>query len=211
MMHNAGPPGTIPLEPGQPYRQTLDLTPGIEADVFDENDDHPNAEDHPSPFYLKLHPRVKTQWLGQYRIAVRVDSVETSNATFEQAPPISVTVTPKDDQKLRLVCENLTRQIQNKDDAKSMEALDELLSIHDPVAVPSLRALLGMRVPTEDVIRALQRIGNFEAADAIRTLLSSPDPKIVKAAKEALQTIEPRAKDERRWPHSNRPQTELTT
>lgn len=132
--------------------------------------------------------------VGSY--ALRID---LSPSTIQSArPPLEVvgkdsvvTVTPRDEVALRVLCEELV-YLAIKRVPRQIEAAVALSYVRDPVALPFLRQLLVSKTGLEGiVVDGLGRIGTAEAVDELERLAQSSavEPGVAAAAKFQLARL----------------------
>ena len=103
-----------------------------------------------------------------------------------------VQITPRDQARLREICEALTRRIETTDNASQLlDSVAKLATVRDPVAVDYLdRAIKASRLAGDTAIGALERIGNERARQVLARVSTGPDIDHADAAKRALDRLD---------------------
>jgi hypothetical protein len=160
--------GKIPIEAGRQYRQVINI-----------------ASIMPS------------RRVGRYSVGVKVLDAANPSVVLASAVPVTINVEPGSKTKLRAICDGLKLQIEKTSSDERSEFASELSSIHDPVAVGDIRALLGRGLGIDDeLIVALEKIGDSGAIDALKDSLANADPDTVRVAQSALAYIQRTAESE---------------
>src|ERR1700733_317688 len=162
-------PGRVNLSPEIPYTQAINLSSALRVDTP-----------------------------GLYQIQVSLPAASNPDIEVAVGSPMDIQIGPSDDKQLLIVCKALSGRIENASSASErLEAAGELASIHNPVAVPSMRALLGGGLGIDSLlINSLAEIGTSDAIDALQIPLTSSDPDVALLGRSALLRIKSSTKDE---------------
>ncbi|MGH9595595.1 MAG: hypothetical protein ACRD3K_02240, partial [Edaphobacter sp.] len=162
-------PGRVNISPEVPYTQAINLSSALRIDTP-----------------------------GLYQIQVSLSAVSNPDIEVEVGSPADIQISPSDDKQLLIVCKDLLGRIENASSASDrLEAAGELASIHDSVAVPSMRALLGGGLGIDSLlINSLAEIGTSDAIDALQIPLTGSDPDVALLARSALLRIKSSTKDD---------------
>ncbi len=114
--------------------------------------------------------------VGEYELDVRLMApIELFyGAQFLSEPHRTrLKVVPRDESRLKAVCERFIAQIESTDNVEEMQAAASALAVvDDPIAVPYLqRALRSGKFVEQQVIEGLARVGNEEAVQVLMAAL----------------------------------------
>jgi hypothetical protein len=136
---------------------------------------------------------------GRYVVEARLGGqVQTASGTpIAPAPPpeIPIQVTPRDPERLKSVCEELTKKAMNLNSREALQASYALGYVDDPIAVPFLGRVLEESFHGKtNAVNGLARIGGPEAVQVLTSYSKRADPEFKLQIENALTEIQLRTK-----------------
>ena len=147
---------------------------------------------------INLTSLLSSQTVGKYTISVFLDKESNQGIALSLGPPIDLAISTADSNRLKEVSEEISQNIEKASSASErLELTSELVSIHDPVVVSSIRSLLrrGFGIDS-DLVGSLALIRNQDAVDALAYAMGSPDDVVATQARSALLNISSQATNE---------------
>ena len=137
---------------------------------------------------------------GRYQIEVRLTSpitgLQGEVVAADPGTQLSLDVSPADDSQLQKTCAGLLAEISSSTSYERAESAGKkLAAITDPVAVPYLLQATSFWHLEPITIRALRKIGDTTAVDALIGLLNPRNSDAAALARSALMQLEDRIAD----------------
>lgn len=136
---------------------------------------------------------------GRYEVTVLLNGpifAGEQSPIVDSGAHLTVTVGTRNEQRLQKVCASLADKILAGGKYEETEAAArELSSVNDPVAVPYLKRVVGIRPLAPIVIAGLGRIRNISSVETLISLLSSPDTDTIMLARTSLTRIQDQTTD----------------
>jgi len=169
--------------------------PELGAYVMGRPDDRPTLA--PGDTFAKT--MVLNEWYpfpapGSYVVRAKLTApvLTESGATLELPPPqeIPLQVKPRDPERLRVVCEELSKKVLGGHAEEAKNAAFALSYVDDPIAVPYLgRVLKHGFFGLDHAIAGLVRIGTSEAVQALTSSLDTQNEELKLLIQNALSEI----------------------
>jgi hypothetical protein len=133
-------------------------------------------------------------YVVEARLGGQVQTVSGTPIAPAPAQEIPIQVTPLDPERLKRVCEELTKKAMNLNSREALRASYALTYVDDPIAVPFLGRVLEESFHGKtNAVNGLARIGNPEAVQILTSHSTKADPELKLQIENALQEIQSRA------------------
>jgi hypothetical protein len=136
------------------------------------------------------------RYVVEAKLGGEVQTVSGTPIAPAPAAGIPIQVTPRDPERLKVVCKELTEGAMNVNAGEASKAAVTLSYVDDPIAVPYLGRVLKESFAGKDAaISGLARIGNPEAVQILTSSYSTTaDPELKLQIQNALQEVRSRVK-----------------